>query len=134
MILNRWWFRATAVAGVLGVVTAGVLSARSSTARELELARGRYLTHSVAICADCHGPTLMGGKLPFKPTVPIPNWKGSAPPIRGKYLKAIGVSGLTRLFMTGKIPGGKALGPPMPQFRMNSQDAHAVAVYLMSLK
>ncbi|MCC6485091.1 MAG: c-type cytochrome [Armatimonadetes bacterium] len=117
---------------ILVVLGAVVFSSRSSQKQEIE--RGRYLTHSLAMCVDCHGEGLTGARLPFKPTVHIPNWRNTAPPLNAKSLKRFGVDGLARLFTTGRTPDGKTLGPPMPQFHMHASDAHAIAAYLTSRK
>lgn len=107
------------------------------------VARGRYLVENVIGCADCHSQRdqrgqivtathLMGATLPFAPTVPMPAWGAAAPAI-------VDLPGYTdeqavTLFMKGTKPDGQMPRPPMPQFRLNEEDARAVVAYLRSLK
>jgi mono/diheme cytochrome c family protein len=107
-----------------------------------QIARGRYLVEKVAMCADCHSPRdekgqfirdrwLLGSVVTFKSTVPVPRWAEVAPPIAG-------LPGLTpeqgiTFLMTGKEPSGETPDPPMPEYRMNREDAAAVVAYLRSL-
>jgi mono/diheme cytochrome c family protein len=106
------------------------------------VARGKYLVNSVAMCGDCHTPMdkkgqpikgkqLQGSALVFKPTIPIPSWIPVAPSIAGLSWtdpQAI------EFFTTGKRPDGTMAAPPMPQIRLNKADAAAVNAYLKSLK
>lgn len=107
------------------------------------VARGRYLVENVIGCADCHSQRdqrgqivaathLMGAPLPFAPTVPMPAWAAVSTPI-------VDLPGYTdeqaiALFMKGTKPDGQMPRPPMPQFRLNEEDARAVVAYLRSLK
>lgn len=127
----------------IGVAAAYTKAPKSPDTQAEKIARGKYLVHQVSLCGDCHTPhdergmpiedrLLQGAPIPFKPTVPIPNWADYAPPI-------VGLPGLTEeqgitVFMTGKLPGGGTGNPPMPQFRFNRPDAEAIVAYLMSLK
>jgi hypothetical protein len=74
---------------------------------------------------------LHGTRLFFGPLVPIPNWADRSVNIAGlpgwDDKKAVG------LLMTGLAPNGQPPRPPMPQYRMNKQDAEAVVAYLKSL-
>ncbi len=103
--------------------------------------RGRYLTHQVAGCIDCHSPRdefgrfvaerhLTGAVLGFAPTVPMP-WAPAAPSLVGLegYTTEQGV----RFLMTGERPSGVPPRPPMPEYRLNEEDAKAVVAYLKSL-
>ena len=103
--------------------------------------KGRYLTHNVAGCIDCHSPRdergqfiadkhLTGAVLPFAPTVPMP-WAPAAPAL-------IGFEGYTteqavKFLMTGERPSGVPPRPPMPEYRLNEEDAKAIVAYLKSL-
>ena len=115
------------------------ISHREDPTQRLE--RGRNLVENVAMCADCHsprGPTgqldrsrwLLGGSLGFKPLMEMP-WATVAPSIAG-------LSGYTdeqaiKFFMTGERPNGMRPLPPMPEYRMNLEDATDVVAYLKSL-
>ena len=106
-----------------------------------DVARGDYLVNRVALCGDCHTPrdaqhqkiaakALTGAPFPDGPN--IPQFAHYAPPIAGlpagRSAAAVAV-----LLATGAYPDGQRLRPPMPQFRLNSADAEAVAAYLASL-
>lgn len=104
--------------------------------------RGKYLVHGIAGCSDCHTPTnekgeplpgkeLAGAPLMFKPTVPIPNWAEKAPKIAG--LPGWETADAVKFLMTGVAYNGLPARPPMPQYRMNKEDAEAVVAYLRSL-
>jgi len=106
------------------------------------ITRGKYLVEQMGMCADCHSPRdqkgqfirekwLQGSVLDFKNTVPMPKWAGAAPPIAGLpgWTAEQGVTFL----MTGKSPSGETADPPMPEYRMNRDDATAVVTYLKSL-
>lgn len=106
------------------------------------IARGKYLVEQVAMCADCHSPRnergefirerwLHGAPLDFKNTVPMPRWAEAAPPLAG--LPGWSEKDLVTLLTTGKDPKGELPDPPMPGYRMNREDATAVAAYLKSL-
>jgi mono/diheme cytochrome c family protein len=105
------------------------------------LKRGQYLVNNIGLCADCHSPRnekgeyireqwLMGSVLPMTPTVPMP-WAPAAPPIAG--LPTMTQQQAVQFLMTGKRPDGSMPRPPMPEFRLNEEDATAVATYLKSL-
>ncbi|MEQ1617064.1 MAG: c-type cytochrome [Terricaulis sp.] len=105
------------------------------------VARGQYLVTGLVGCNDCHtqmtptGPdmsrSLQGATLGFAPTVEMP-WGPVAPPLAG------GPAGYTdeqfaMFLQTGVRPDGSMARPPMPQFRMNEEDARAVAAYIKTL-
>ena len=104
--------------------------------------RGKYLVHGIAGCSDCHSPAnekgepiagkeFTGAPLMFKPTVPIPNWAEKAPKIAG--LPGWETADAVKFLMTGIAYNGLPARPPMPQYRMNKDDAEAVVAYLRSL-
>jgi mono/diheme cytochrome c family protein len=105
--------------------------------------RGRYLVHHVGLCIDCHSPRdgqgkyiealhLTGSALPFAPSVPMP-WMPVAPPLAG-LPAGFTEEQTVHFLMTGERPHGRpAALPPMPEYRLNREDAHAVASYLHSL-
>ncbi len=130
------------------LLTATLLATATAASASAEapadaVTRGRYLVENVIGCADCHSQRdqtgqivaathLMGATLPFAPTVPMPAWGATAPAI-------VDLPGYTdeqavTLFMKGTKPDGQMPRPPMPQFRLNEQDARAVVAYLRSLK
>ena len=112
------------------------------TAPDAKIERGKYLVERVGMCGDCHTPHnekgesirekwLQGSSLSFKPTVPIPVWADKAPNIAG--LPGWEDKEAIKFLMTGiaynELPGR----PPMPQYRVNHEDASAIVAYLRSL-
>ncbi len=129
---------ALALALGAGAVTQPALAAKPE-AEAAEIERGRYLVEGVAMCIDCHSPRLptgeydrsrwlMGSPLPFAPSVPMPAWAPAAPSIAG--LENYTDEEAVKLLMTGMTPLDSALRPPMPEYRMNEEDAKAVVAYL----
>jgi mono/diheme cytochrome c family protein len=113
-------------------------------AQTSSLEHGKYLVNNVAMCGDCHTPRLpngqpdqarllKGGRLDFMPVQPVPNWSKYAPDITAAGI-AWSESEMASYLETGRDPGGRVASPPMPAFKMNRQDAEAVARYLKSLK
>ncbi len=107
-----------------------------------QLERGRYLVERAILCVDCHSPRnekgefvmehwLKGAALPFAPTVDMP-WSPVAPPIAG--LPSMTAEEGVRFLMEGTRPDGTRARPPMPEFRLNAEDARAVVAYLKSLQ
>lgn len=107
--------------------------------------RGEYLVHHVAMCVQCHSPRdergrlipeqlLQGGRIPVEgPAHPKTEWALKPPRLAGLpggYSEA----DFIRLLMTGKKPRGGSPRPPMPPFRMQREDAEAVAAYLRTVK
>lgn len=105
--------------------------------------RGSYIVNNVAGCNDCHTPmtaqgpdmahALQGAPLAIQlvPGVEIP-WASTAPQIAG------GPAGYTdeqfaTFLQTGVRPDQSHARPPMPQFRFNEEDAHAVVAYIKTL-
>lgn len=105
---------------------------------------GEYIVHKLAMCIDCHSPRgeggvflegrhLMGAPIGFTPSMPMPFWATLAPPIAGLP------SGWTHdhmveYLMSGTRPHNLPPSmPPMPPYRMNADDAKAVAHYLHKL-
>ena len=106
------------------------------------VARGKYLVEDVAMCGMCHTPRdssgnldrsrwLEGAPLWLMPAIPAQDWPLQAPRIAGTPPGSD--AELITLLTTGIWRDGKPLRPPMPQFRMNRQDATAVVAYLRSL-
>jgi cytochrome c553 len=108
---------------------------------EALVARGDYLVNSVVLCGDCHTPMgpqgpdlsrrLQGGPNLTTPTIDIP-WGTVVPPIAGipaHYTEEQFISFL----QTGVRPDGTHPRPPMPPYRLNEEDARAVAAYIATL-
>lgn len=107
------------------------------------VARGRYLAHQVGMCIDCHSPRgadgrfieeshLTGAILPFETKIPMP-WAPVAPNLAG-LTSGYTETAMIQFLMTGERPHG--LGParpPMPEVRLNREDATALTAYLRSL-
>lgn len=108
------------------------------------VSRGKYLVNEVAMCVQCHTPRdrngnlirdqyLNGAPVPVNaPPYPKMNWALKAPAITGLigYTKQEGI----RLLTQGITRDGRVPNPPMPPFRLSTQDAAAVVAYLKSLQ
>lgn len=128
---------------VLLLFAAGAaLSAGAAAPTDPLIERGRYLTHHVAGCVDCHSPRdqqgrfitdrhLTGSVLTFTPTVPMP-WAPAAPALVG--FEGYTAEQAVKFLMTGERPSGVPPRPPMPEYRLNADDAAAVVAYLKSLR
>jgi len=73
----------------------------------------------------------MGGALKWRPMYSDPAWATTAPRIAGQPPGTD--DEVIKLLTTGIWKTGSPPNPPMPQFRMNRQDAEAVLAYLKSL-
>jgi mono/diheme cytochrome c family protein len=105
--------------------------------------RGRYLTHDVAMCVQCHSPRddrgtiipgqeFRGAANPFRPPFPGIPWAIRSVNIRG--LGDLPEEAVIRLLTTGIGRNGSPPDPPMPRFRMSQADAEAIVAYLRSLQ
>lgn len=114
----------------------------ASRATTAKVSRGEYLVTRVGKCQDCHTPHnergeeikekwLQGAPLLFQPIVQMP-WAGTAPPIAG--LEGWTDAQALNFLQTGIKKDGKPATPPMPEYRLNADDAAAVVAYLRSLK
>jgi len=113
---------------------------REPTREEL-VARGQYLVTGVAGCNDCHTPltpqgpdmahSLQGAPILMTPTIQIP-WATVAPPIAGVPVNFTEEQ-LAAFLQTGVRPDGTSPRPPMPPYRMNEDDARAVAAYISTM-
>ena len=130
---------ALAVAAGALIPRAEPVLAAKPKATPATIERGRYLVEGVGMCADCHTPRLetgafdrsrwlMGAPLPFAPTALMPAWAPAAPSIAG--LENYTDEEAVKLLMTGMTPLESGLRPPMPEYRMNAEDAAAVVAYL----
>jgi mono/diheme cytochrome c family protein len=107
-----------------------------------DVARGKYIVESVAMCGQCHTQRdsqgnpdrshwLQGGPLPYLPTQPDSDWPVRAPRIGGT--PPADDADMVKLLTTGIWTTGNRLRFPMPQFRMDRSDAEAVVAYLKSV-
>lgn len=78
-----------------------------------------------------HGRWLDGAALWLLPAHPQQDWPLKAPRIAGT--PPASDEDMVRLLTTGIWTTGTHLRPPMPQFRMDKDDAEAVVAYLRSL-
>jgi mono/diheme cytochrome c family protein len=127
---------------MIRVAIVTVLAAVSLAQADPAIDRGRYLTHSVAMCVECHSPRDEDGQLLHEREfqgAPVPvdgprwarDWAVRAPAIAG--LPGWSEADAVALLMTGKRPSGEAPRRPMPPFRLDREDATAVVRYLKSL-
>ncbi len=111
--------------------------------KDPKIERGKYVAHQVAMCVYCHSPRDAGGEpiatrlflgspLPIAPTLGH-DWAVTAPNLRS-IAEIWGEEDLAKFLQTGVPPRGAVPRLPMPPFRMNAEDAAAVAAYLRSLK
>jgi Cytochrome c len=139
--MKRVCFGAVAVALLVPMLVGQ--KKKTGTPSAATLAHGKYLVENVAGCNDCHTPFnekgepiqeqyLQGTVLPFKPTVPMPVWADTSTNIAG--LPGWDKDAAIKFLMTGIAQNGLPARPPMPQFKLNLQDATAVVAYLQSLK
>jgi mono/diheme cytochrome c family protein len=105
--------------------------------------RGRYLTHDVAMCVQCHSPRsdkgeiqraqeFAGARIRVESPFPGPPWAPYAPNLRG--LVGFSDEAMLRLLGEGIAHTGAPPQSPMPPFRLNRADATAIVAYLRSLK
>ena len=126
----------------LVVALGGPLTSRASD--EEQLARGRYITHHVAMCVQCHTPrdasgalieeqAFMGAPFPLPAPSFIPEgaWCLSTPRIAG--LPGFTDAEAVEFFMNGARLGRHQPKWPMPPFHLSRADAEAVVAYLRSL-
>jgi mono/diheme cytochrome c family protein len=148
--MSRWIASVSAVCLLLIAAaeamrgSAGTAADGPSTGEKVEkIRRGEYLVNSVAHCVQCHTPRNERGELlrsqllqgaPMPATSPWPDqkWALRAPPLDG-LPGGWSEQDVINFLMTGEDPTGRSPQPPMPPFRMNRQDAAAVAAYLRSL-
>lgn len=116
--------------------------AAPGTAAQGDVERGRYLTHSVAMCVQCHSPRnadgtldetrlFQGAAVPLRSPFPRVEWAMQAPSIAG--LVSFDAADELSVLTTGRRRDGYTPKPPMPPFRLSEEDARAVIAYLRSL-
>lgn len=100
--------------------------------------RGDYLVNGVVLCGDCHTPRLenmepdqtrelQGADIGGPPTMAT-----FAPAIAGKPANYTDEQ-FVAFLQTGVRPDGSHPRPPMPPYRLNEDDARAVAAYIATL-
>ena len=130
---------AVAALGLSRIPAAPTPSARAAGA---SIERGRYLTHDVAMCVQCHSPRdeqgrilegreFLGAPMPIQSPYPSAHFAFNAPNLR-ELARSHGDS-VSRLLRTGIDRNGKAPDLPMPPFRMSAEDAESIVLYLRSL-
>ena len=136
-------FRTIALAAALALAACSQAApaAEGGLAGAALVERGAYLVNGLVGCNDCHTPmtpqgpdmsrSLQGADLIFAPTVEIP-WGAHAPHLAGGPAGYSDEQFVT-LLQTGVRPDGSMARPPMPQFRMNEDDARAVVAYIKTL-
>ncbi|MBY0564020.1 MAG: c-type cytochrome [Hyphomonadaceae bacterium] len=127
--------------GALIAFASACTPAQQEMTREQLVQRGEYLVTAIGGCNDCHTPmtptgpdmtqSLHGAELMFAPTIEMP-WAPYAPTLAG------GPAGYTEeqfvaFLQTGVRPDGSQARPPMPQFRVNEDDARAMVAYINAL-
>jgi mono/diheme cytochrome c family protein len=125
---------------LLLAVAAMLLLCGATNAKRSEVARGRYLVERVMVCGDCHTPRIhgkpdrkrrfRGGPLPFEVSKRAAKYAPSIAGLPNGWSRAQFV----HFMETGVTPSGVPARHPMPPFRLDSEDANAVASYLISLK
>ena len=116
----------------------------ASTPAQGDVTRGQYIVNHVAMCVQCHSPRdhagniieselLHGAPMPVKSPFAGRPFAFAAPHIAG--LPGGWTEEVFVHFLQTGDPGDRPKPqPPMPPFRMNEQDARAVAAYLKSLR
>jgi len=123
--------------------TGDAAASDANTGEQSSVKRGMYIVHQVAMCIYCHTPKdadgqldeqqlLQGAPIPVESPYPRVKWAFQAPKIAG-LPGGWTEEDTARFLQTGVTPTGRTAQPPMPPFRMNEEDARAVAAYLNSL-
>lgn len=100
--------------------------------------RGDYLVNGVVLCGDCHTPRLENmaldesRKLQGAPLPGPPELAQYAPALAGRPTNYSDEQFIAFL-QTGLRPDGSYPRPPMPPYRLNEEDARAVAAYIAEL-
>ena len=137
------------MAGVAAAAIATVAFAQTPKAeapKESRLERGKYLVEEVSRCQECHTPTLpdgtfdkanwmKGATLIGVPAKLPEDWHQKAPDITStsKLWTNWKYEGFVAFLQTAKNPRGHTAGPPMPAYKLKTEDAEAMAAYLKSL-
>lgn len=112
--------------------------AEATLSGEALVARGDYLVNGVVLCGDCHTPRLenmepdLTHRLQGGHTGAPPPMADIAPPLAG-LPAGFDEGQLAAFLQTGVRPDGSHPRPPMPPYRLNEDDARAVAAYIATL-
>ena len=130
--------------GILSALLTGTAQAKSPENQTAvpQVERGAYIVNDVAMCVQCHTPRTDSGVLdrvhllrgaPMPVVSPWPNrpFAVRAPQIAG--LPGFRDEDILNLLTNGVRLDGRVPQAPMPQYRLNRQDAEAVIAYLRSL-
>jgi hypothetical protein len=131
-----------AALAALGLTPSSAAPPPPESAAGASIERGRYLTHEVAMCVQCHSPRdekgkilegreFLGAPMPMRSPYPSVQFAFNAPNIR--ELARSHSDSMIRLLRTGIDRNGKSPDLPMPPFRMNAEDAESIVLYLRSL-
>ena len=149
---HAFWSLMVALCSVAIYVSSSALAQRNengpadetdSDAQQSSVEHGMYIVHHVAMCIYCHTPRdnegvpdmrrlLRGAPMPVGSPFPRQTWAFQAPKIAG-LPGGWTEENMVQFLQTGESPTGHEPRPPMPPFRMNEEDARAVAAYLQSL-
>lgn len=143
MKTTTWLRIMVGMAAILGFWLFAQAQTATTPLPEARIKRGQYLAERVALCTDCHTERdwkgkqnrerwLRGARLDFKPARLMP-WAEVAPDIAGLPTFANDEQAVN-YFKTGQKPDQKSSKPPMPQYRLDEDDAEALVAYLRSLK
>ena len=126
---------------LLSLISMVALSAQTN------VERGKYLAEELGKCQDCHTPRntegaadrekwLKGATLNIQPIEPVKGWHKTAPDLTpgGRLWQRWGEKGLVKFLETGLNPNGHPADPPMPTYKLKSDDAAAIVEYLKTLK
>ena len=127
----------------LSAIAAVTVMALGAAAPAEKIERGRYIVERASMCIDCHtamdakgmpdrAKWMQGAPIMFKPTVKVPAWADTAPPLAG--LTGYTDAQVVRALQTGVSAAGNPLRPPMPGFRFSKEDADAIVAFLRTLK
>lgn len=127
---------------ILGAAAAVLLSACARAAppaptAEQTIERGRYLVEQVVLCGDCHTPMTANGPDQTRKLhgadIPVPPELASHAPRLAGIPANFTEEQFISFIQTGVRPDGTHPRPPMPPYRLNEEDARAVAAYIASL-
>jgi mono/diheme cytochrome c family protein len=132
-------FAVTALGALMMLGACAQQEAPPTEAQVLE--RGAYLVNGVVLCGDCHTPRLPDMSSDASRVLHGADIGESGPPeIFATYAPALagGPANYSEeqfisFLQTGERPDGSHPRPPMPPYRLNEEDARAVAAYIRSL-
>ena len=128
-------------AGHAGIAAAPQVATQPVGDHAALVARGEYITNKASMCVQCHSgrdahgeiiesEKFRGGAIPFTSPYAGKQFADRAPNISG--LPGFTDDQIIALLTTGRATDRLAPRPPMPPFRMTTDDARAVVAYLRS--